>query len=98
MKKFWRVAAWLGLIGLIVFGYCAYRTVWGTPFTLNLLANRQAIEFLIRNPETFSQVGIIDGTIFDRHSDKLAAVGVELVRVAVQEPQPKNTTLDSHHP
>ncbi len=77
MKKFWRVAGWLGLIGLVVFGYCAYRTVWGTPFTLNMLANRQAIEFLIRNPETFSQVGIIDGTIFDHHSDKLAAVGVE---------------------
>ena len=77
MKKFWRVAGWLGLIGLVVFGYCAYRTVWGTPFTLNMLANRQTIEFLIRNPETFSQVGIIDGTIFDHHSDKLAAVGVE---------------------
>jgi uncharacterized protein (DUF885 family) len=76
MKKFWRVAGWAGVIGLVVFGYCAYRTVWGEPFTLNMLANRQTIEFLIRNPEIFSQVGIIDGTILDRHSDKLAAVGV----------------------
>src|SRR5258708_39531541 len=77
MKKFWCVAGGIGLIGLLLFGYCAYRPVWGTPFTLNMLANRQTIEFLIRNPETFSQAGIIDGTIFDHHSDKRAAVGVE---------------------
>ena len=76
MKKFWRVARWVGLIGLLVVGYGTYRTIWGKPFTLNMLANRQAIEYLIQNPETFSQVGIVDGTIFDRHSDQLAAVGV----------------------
>jgi uncharacterized protein (DUF885 family) len=76
MKKFWRIAAWtaLGLVLLVAYG--AYRTVWGKPFTLNMLANRQALEFLIDNPELFTQVGVADGTIFDRHSDKLAAVGV----------------------
>ena len=76
MKTFWRTAGWLGLAASVVLGYSLYRTVWGKPFTLNMLANRQAIEYLIRNPETFSQIGIVDGTAFDHHSDKLAAVGV----------------------
>lgn len=75
MKKFWRIAAWTGCAIVLAVGYGAYRTIWGKPFTLNMLANRQAIEFLIENPELFSQVGIVDGTIFDHHSDKLAAVG-----------------------
>ncbi len=75
MKKFWRIAAWTCFAIALAVGYGAYRTIWGKPFTLNMLANRQAIEFLIENPELFSQVGIADGTIFDHHSDKLAAVG-----------------------
>lgn len=77
MKRTGRIAAWVGLAALIALGYCVYRTLWGKPFTLNMLANRQAIEYLIRNPETFTQIGVIDGTLFDHHSDKLAAVGIE---------------------
>jgi uncharacterized protein (DUF885 family) len=77
MRKAWRIAGWTALAFVLVLAYGVYRTVWGKPFTLNMLANRQAIEFLVRNPELFTQVGVIDGTIFDRHSDKLAAVGVD---------------------
>jgi len=76
MRTFWRITRWTMLGLVLVLGYGIYRTVWGKPFTLNMLANRQAIEFLIKNPELFTQVGVADGTIFDRHSDKLAAVGV----------------------
>jgi uncharacterized protein (DUF885 family) len=54
-----------------------YRIAFGKPFTINQLANRQAFLFLVKNPELFTQVGIADGTIFDRHSGKLAAVGVK---------------------
>jgi len=61
---------------LILGAYAVYRIGWGTPFTINMLANRQAVLFLIRNPELFTQIGAVDGTIFDRHSGKLAAVGV----------------------
>ncbi len=32
---------------------------------------------MVRNPELFTSVGVADGTIFDRHSGKLADVGIE---------------------
>jgi uncharacterized protein (DUF885 family) len=77
MKKFWKIFRWVGLAVLLVGGYSLYRIGFGKPFTINELANRQAFLFLVGNPELFTQVGIVDGTIFDWHSGKLAAVGVK---------------------
>lgn len=77
MKKFFRVLGWVGLALLLVAGYSAYRIGLGKPFTINQLANRQAILYLVKNPELFTQVGIVDGTFLDFHSGRLAAVGVE---------------------
>ncbi len=76
MKKFWRIAGWTALLLAVVLGYAGYRTIWGKPFTINVLANRQTLFYLVTNPELFTSVGIADGTVFDYHSDKLAAVGV----------------------
>ena len=73
MKTRWRVVGWAALVLVALLAYTAYRTVWGKPFTINMLANRQALEFLVRNPETFTAVGLADGTIFDHHSARLAA-------------------------
>ncbi len=72
MKRVWRIASWTGLALVLLAGYAVYRTVWGKPFTINVLANRQALEYLMRSPETFTAVGIMDGSIFDHHSGKLA--------------------------
>ena len=77
MKKFWKIFRWVGLVVLLVGGYSVYRIGFGKPFTINQLANRQTFLYLVKNPELFTQVGIVDGTIFDWHSGKLAAVGVE---------------------
>jgi uncharacterized protein (DUF885 family) len=77
VKKFWKIVRWVGLVVVLAGGYSAYRIAFGKPFTINALANRQAILFLVKNPELFTQVGIVDGTIFDWHSGKLAAVGVK---------------------
>jgi uncharacterized protein (DUF885 family) len=71
MKRRWRIAGWITVALVAVLGWATYRTVWGKPFSINMLANRQALEFLIRNPELFTTVGIADGTVFDHHSDKL---------------------------
>lgn len=72
MKQRWRIAGWTALVLIAVLAYASWRTVWGKPFTINMLANRQALEFLMRNPEVFTAVGITDGSVFDHHSDKLA--------------------------
>ncbi|HET9331341.1 MAG TPA: DUF885 domain-containing protein [Steroidobacteraceae bacterium] len=72
MTRPWRIAGVSALVLAAVLAYCGYRIVWGKPFTINQLANRQALEFLVRNPEIFTTVGIADGSIFDHHSDKLA--------------------------
>lgn len=72
-----KVLGWTALVALLVGAYAGYRIVWGHPFNINQLANRQAVFFLVRNPEMFTTVGLADGTIFDRHSGRLAAVGVE---------------------
>ena len=77
MKKFFRLLSWVGLAVLLVVGYSGYRLGFGKPFTINELANRQALLFLVKNPELFTQVGIIDGTVLDFHSGRLAAVGVD---------------------
>jgi uncharacterized protein (DUF885 family) len=76
MKKLWKIFRWVGLVALLAGGYSVYRLGFGKPFTINQLANRQAFLYLVKNPELLTQVGIVDGTILDRHSGKLAAVGV----------------------
>jgi uncharacterized protein (DUF885 family) len=77
VKKVLRIVGWSVVVLLLVGAFVGYRIIWGQPFTINQLANRQATFFLVRNPELFTMIGIADGTIVDRHSGKLAAVGVE---------------------
>ena len=77
MKRFLKGLGWTALVLLLVGGYAGYRIVWGHPFTLNQLANRQAAFFLMKNPELFTTIGAVDGTVLDFHSGKLAPVGVE---------------------
>jgi uncharacterized protein (DUF885 family) len=77
VKKALRIVGWSVVVLLLVGAFAGYRIVWGQPFTINQLANRQAMFFLVRNPELFTMIGIADGTVADRHSGKLAAVGVE---------------------
>jgi uncharacterized protein (DUF885 family) len=77
MKKFLKILGWSLLVLLLVGAYAGYRIVWGHPFTINQLANRQAVFFLVRNPELFTTIGLVDGTPLDRHSARLAPVGVE---------------------
>lgn len=76
MKRVFKILGYAALAVLLSGVYCAYRIGFGTPFTINQLANRQAFLLLLANPELFTEVGIIDGTILDFHSGKLAAVGV----------------------
>jgi len=77
MKKFWKILGGVVLVVLLLAGYSAYRIGFGKPFSINQLANRQGLLLLIANPELFTSAGILDGTVLDGHSGKLAAVGVQ---------------------
>ena len=77
MKNVLKVLGWSALVLLLVGAYAGYRIIWGHPFSINQLANRQATFFLLRNPELFTMIGAVDGTPLDRHSGRLAPVGVE---------------------
>jgi uncharacterized protein (DUF885 family) len=77
MKRILKVFGWIGLALVIVGAYAGYRIVFGKPFTINQLANRQAVIVLLQNPELATQVGLADGTVFDWYSGKLAPVGVK---------------------
>ena len=58
MKRLFKGLAW-GLLGLvIVAAYPAYRLVWGHPFTINQLANRQ-----VRVHRHFTAQGLADDFI-----------------------------------
>jgi uncharacterized protein (DUF885 family) len=72
MRRAWRIGGWTALVLAVALGYTAYRTLWGKPFSINMLANRQAIEFLMRDPELMTEVGLTDGSILDFHSGKLS--------------------------
>ena len=67
-----RLAGWIVLALVAALGYAGYRSAWGKPFTINMLADRQALEFLMRNPEMFTAVGLGEGSVLDRHSGRLA--------------------------
>jgi uncharacterized protein (DUF885 family) len=67
-----RIAGWIALALVAALGYVGYRVAWGMPFSINMLADRQALEFLMRNPEMFTAVGLGEGSIFDHHSGSLA--------------------------
>jgi uncharacterized protein (DUF885 family) len=77
MKRVAKVIGWIALAIVVAASYPGYRIAFGKPFTINQLANRQALIFLVRNPELFTQVGLADGTIFDWHSGRLSPVGVK---------------------
>ena len=76
IRGFFRVLRWLVLIALVVGGYAGYRLVWGTPFTITQLADRQAIAFLLDTPELLTAIGLVDGTMLDYHSGALSDYGV----------------------
>lgn len=73
--RIFRIFLWLLLIGVFAGAYAGYRLIWGTPFTLTQLADRQAIFLLMDEPELLTQIGLVDGTMLDFHSGKISDYG-----------------------
>jgi uncharacterized protein (DUF885 family) len=77
MKRIGKIIGWVVLAIVLIVAYPVYRVGFGKPFTINQLADRQALTYLLRNPEVFTQIGLVDGTLLDWHSGKLSVVGVK---------------------
>lgn len=77
MRLVWRTLKIVLLIALIGGGYWLYRTAWGTPFSFDMLLNRQAVFAVLERPQLLTSVGIIDGSWFDFHSGKLDPYSLE---------------------
>ncbi|NOT40957.1 MAG: DUF885 domain-containing protein [Alphaproteobacteria bacterium] len=71
MRSILRIVGYALLIALAGGGYWLYQLVWGRPFNFDHLIDRQSIYFLMEQPELLTQLGAIDGTMLDYHSDKL---------------------------
>ena len=63
----------LGFIGLVLLvgGWWTYKLVWGKPLNINHYYERVFIEYLLDDPELLSQLGLVDNTWLDFHSDDL---------------------------
>lgn len=50
----------------------AYVWFWGIPVGVNNYVNKQSVLLLIDSPELLTNLGLVDNTLLDFHSDKLA--------------------------
>ncbi len=66
-----RAVAILLLALLCTLGLWTYSLLWGRPWTLDQFYLRTMLDTLRPNPQLFTQLGFIDGTVLDFHSGKL---------------------------
>jgi uncharacterized protein (DUF885 family) len=71
MRSILRVVGYALLVALAGGGYWTYHLLWGKPFNFDHLIDRQGIYLLMSRPQILTQLGLIDGTMLDFHSDKL---------------------------
>ena len=71
MRSILRIIGYAVLVALAGGGFWLYQLLWGKPFNFDHLIDRQAIYFLMDQPQLLTQLGAIDGTMLDYHSDKL---------------------------
>ena len=75
MKSWRKVLVRTLLVALMGLVWVGYKIAFGQPFTINQLANRQALKYVLRSPETLTGLGLVEGTWLDFHSGKLGPVG-----------------------
>ncbi len=71
MRTILRIVGYGVLIGMAGGGFWLYQLLWGLPFNFDHLIDRQGVYTLMTRPEILTQLGLIDGTMLDFHSDKL---------------------------
>lgn len=69
----WILIAGLAILGLGVV-WMVYSLVWGTPPLIHLAVERLALRMVLADPETLTQLGLLDNTLLDFHSGRLTDV------------------------
>ena len=75
--RFLKFAA-LGLVALSVAAALGlYAWFWAMPVTVNAFLNKTMLQLSLASPQRMSELGLIDGTLIDRHSGRLDGYTVE---------------------
>jgi uncharacterized protein (DUF885 family) len=77
MRWVWRAIELVAALAVLAAFYLGYLTAFGRPLTFNTLLDRQAVYEAVHHPQLLTMIGIIDGTWFDFHSDKLDAYSLD---------------------
>ncbi|MDG2335030.1 MAG: DUF885 family protein [Myxococcota bacterium] len=88
-----RILKWSGFVTVLVVGVLVVNLVWFKPFSIRLFYERVFVRLLLDNPELVSQIGILDGTLLDFHSDKLNDVSLAQREKALAGSKENLTTL-----
>lgn len=68
MGRMLKIVGWGALAAIVLAIGVVGWNLYAKPFSLRLLVDRQAVAYLIRNPQFVTSIGAIDGTLLDRHS------------------------------
>jgi uncharacterized protein (DUF885 family) len=86
----------LGLIGLGALG--GYIWFWGAPVGINNYINKASLQMASDSPELMSQIGMIDNTPLDFHSDKLGSYTKEQDELSLEKIKDARKGLDKYGP
>ena len=86
----------LGLIGLGALG--GYIWFWGAPVGVNNYINKASLQMASDSPELLSQIGMIDNTPIDFHSNKLGSYTKEQEELSLKKLRDARAGMDKYGP
>ena len=86
----------LGLIGLAALG--GYIWFWGAPVGVNNYINKASLKMASDSPELLSQIGMIDNTPVDFHSNKLGSYTKEQAEISLEKLKKARKGMDKYGP
>lgn len=86
----------VGLIGLSALG--GYVWFWGAPVGVNNYINKASLKMVSDSPEMMSYMGMIDNTLLDFHSDKLASYTKEQDEITLEKLKDAREGMDKYGP
>ena len=85
-----------GLIGLGALG--GYVWFWGAPVGVNNYINKASLRWVADSPELMSDIGLIDNTLVDFHSDRLDSYTKEQDGITLKKLKEARAGMDKYGP